>query len=77
MRRSILDGKMMAVEIRGGAKMEPGIPRLLFDAGLNVDPVNDQYDVTPDGQRFMLFKSLAESEQTPITVVTNWTSLLK
>jgi Tol biopolymer transport system component len=72
-----LDGKMMAVEIRANGKIEPGIPRALFDTGLNTDPSNDQYDVAPDGQRFILFKSLVESEQTPITVVTNWTSLLK
>ena len=33
-----LYGKMMAVDIHGGSKIEPGIPRVLFDTGLNVDP---------------------------------------
>jgi eukaryotic-like serine/threonine-protein kinase len=72
-----LDGKMMAVEIGGVAKIEPGIPRVLFDTGLNVDPRNDQYDMTSDGRRFLLFKPLEGAAQTPITVVTNWPSLLK
>lgn len=72
-----LDGKMMAVDVRGGTKIVPGIPRELFNTGLNVDPVNDQYAVTPDGQRFLLLKPLTEAASTPITVVLNWTALLK
>ena len=38
-----LDGKMMAVDINAGARIESGSPRLLFDTRLSVDPVNDQY----------------------------------
>jgi serine/threonine protein kinase len=72
-----LDGKMMAVDIKADNKIEPGIPRVLFDTGLAVDPTNNQYDVTADGKRFLLLKSVSESNPTPITVVLNWTSLLK
>ena len=72
-----LDGKMMAVDISGDSKLEPGIARPLFDTELNVDPVNDQYSVTPDGRRFLILKPLSEAASTPITVVLNWTSLLK
>jgi eukaryotic-like serine/threonine-protein kinase len=72
-----LDGKMMAVDIKTDAKIEPGIPRILFDTGLNVDPSNDQYGVTPDGQHFLLLKPIAEAKSIPITVVFNWPSLLK
>jgi Tol biopolymer transport system component len=72
-----LDGKMMAVDISGDSKLEPGIARPLFDTELNVDPVNDQYSVTPDGGRFLILKPLSEAASTPITVVLNWTSLLK
>ena len=68
---------MMAVDIRGESKIEPAIPRELFDTGLNVDPVNNQYAVTPDGKRFLLLKPLDESTSTSITVVLNWTSSLK
>jgi eukaryotic-like serine/threonine-protein kinase len=72
-----LYGKMMAVDIRGDGKIEPGAPRELFDSGLNVDPQDDQYAVTRDGQRFLLLKPLSENASIPITVVLNWTSLLK
>lgn len=37
----------------------------------------DQYDVTPDGQRFLLLKLPAKATLAPITVTLNWTSLLK
>jgi len=72
-----LDGKMMAVDIKADAKIEPGIPHTLFNTGLVVDPTNPQYAVTPDGQRFLLLKSLTEATPIPITVAINWTALLK
>ena len=59
-----------------GAKIESGIPRALFDTGLNVNPIRDQYAVTPDGQRFLILKPLAEAAPIPITVVVNWTAAL-
>jgi len=68
---------MMAVDIKGNTKIESGIPHVLFNAALDVGPMNNQYEVTPDGQRFLIPKSLSETAQTPITVVLNWTSLLK
>jgi Tol biopolymer transport system component len=72
-----LDGKMIAVEIRVGAGIEPGPSHVLFDTGLNFAPGRDQYAVTADGQRFLLLRPSEESARTPITVVINWTSLLK
>ena len=73
-----LDGKMMAVDVKGNARIEPGIPKMLFDTKLGfVNPNNNQYEVTSDGQRFLLLKPLSEATPTPITVVLNWTSLLK
>jgi serine/threonine protein kinase/Tol biopolymer transport system component len=72
-----LEGKMMAVDIRTGARIEPGIPRSLFDTQLTIDPTLDQYDVTSDGQRFLILKPLSDSVSTTITIVLNWTALLK
>ena len=71
-----LDGKMMVVDIRTNTKIESGIPRALFDTNLSVDPFRDQYAVTPDGQRFLLLKPLADKASAPITVILNWTSQL-
>jgi eukaryotic-like serine/threonine-protein kinase len=70
------DGKMMAVDIRVGAGIKPGVSHELFDTGLSVDPILDQYAVTPDGRRFLILKSIGETAATPITVILNWTSLL-
>jgi hypothetical protein len=50
-------------------------PRKLFDSRIWVNPVEDQYDVTADGQRFLLI--IPEGQQaTRLTVLTNWPSLL-
>ena len=37
------------------------------------------YDVSPDGQRFLinLVTGTEQPAQTPVTIVTNWTSLLR
>ncbi len=64
------DGKMMAVDITAGETVESGVPRVLFETGLTLDPGHDQYTVTPDGQRFLLRMPVTESA--PITVVVNW-----
>ena len=72
-----LEGKMMAVNISVDTKIEPGIPHMLFDTGVAVDPENIQYSVTSDGQRFLVPKLRSETTTIPITVVTNWTALLK
>jgi hypothetical protein len=70
-------GRMMAVDIRAAADIEASVPRRLFDTGLAVDPTNNQYDVTADGDGFLVLTSLSEPKASPVTVVTNWTSLLK
>ena len=72
-----LDGKMMAVDIKADARIESGIPHLLFNTGLEVDLNDSQYAVTADGQRFLLLKPISETTPIPITVVPNWTALLK
>jgi len=69
------DGTMMAVPITAGATLSPGIPESLFQTGITVNPVLDQFAVTGDGQRFLLAVPLEFAP--PITVVLNWTALLK
>lgn len=72
-----LDGKMIAVDITTGSRIEPGIPRVLFDTNSAPTPNNAEYAVTPDGQRFLVRQPVAETAPTPITVVVNWTASLK
>jgi hypothetical protein len=68
---------MIAVDITTGARIEPGIPRMLFDTNSPPTPNNDEYAVTPDGQRFLIRQPVAETAPTPITVVVNWAASLK
>jgi len=65
------DGKLMAVNITAGLKIDCGPPQILFDTGLRMNPVLDQYAVAPDGQRFLVLKP-QEVVPTPLTVVLNW-----
>ena len=68
-----LDGTMMSVDTRD--PINPAAPRRLFESRSWVNPVDDQYDVTPDGQRFLL--TIPEGPQaTRLTVLTNWASLV-
>jgi eukaryotic-like serine/threonine-protein kinase len=69
-----LDGALTSVDMTDPAR--PGAPRKLFDLGFWVNPVQDQYDVTADGQRFLFI--VPEGQQaTRLTVLTNWPSLLE
>ena len=70
-----LDGKLMAVDTTTSAGFGSGIPRSLFDTGLSVSPLQDQYAVTSDGERFLVLKGGAAPS--PITVVVNWAALSK
>jgi hypothetical protein len=70
-------GRMMAVDLHpvgGEFQFEPA--HMLFQTRPIPDTWN-LYDVSPDGQRFLLNLPLEWSSAAPITVVTNWTEKLK
>ncbi len=69
-----LDGTMMSVRTANPAN--PGAPRTLFRLRLVVKPVDDQYAVTADGQRFLVLDPEGQ-ETTRLTVLTNWPAALK
>ena len=72
------DGKMMAVDIKAGASFAAGVPKPLFDARFNeFFSVGGRYDVTADGQRFLINVPAASATDLPITIVSNWTATLK
>jgi hypothetical protein len=59
-----------------------GTPATMFDAhilnGFNVTTgFRQQYDVTPDGQHFLVNLPIEEDTPPPITVVLNWMTSLK
>jgi Tol biopolymer transport system component len=76
------DSRLMAVTIKGDTALEVGAAVPLFTARMLGGPavalgLKQQYDVTRDGQRFLLNSLTEEAAPTPITVVLNWTSALK
>jgi Tol biopolymer transport system component/tRNA A-37 threonylcarbamoyl transferase component Bud32 len=78
------DGMMMAVPVESGPDFfRPGEPKQLFQTHMQFDPTLDftrvvrQYDVTPDGQRFLLNQHVGDATDAPITVVVNWPKLLE
>lgn len=80
------DGMMMAVPVESGEGLfRPGAPKPLFqtrfvqliDTAFGEDVTSRQYDVTADGQRFLLNQHVADATDAPITVVVNWPKLLE
>jgi Tol biopolymer transport system component len=70
------DNKLMAVSVEGRASgLDVGPPRPLFEAR----PVGPRsfYDVTPDGQRFLVNSLRSEGLSSSITVVQNWSAAQK
>ena len=74
------NNKMMAVTIETDSDLEVGIPELLFEgrfAFTHHPGMARNYDVSRDGQRFLMVQSVQESAPTQINVVLNWVEELK
>ncbi len=70
---------LMAVSVQAADSFVAGKPRLLFEGAYAKGPVAGftNYDVTPDGQRFLMVKSEKDSAPTQLSVVLNWFEELK
>ena len=74
------DGKLMAVDVKIGDSFHAGAPRLLFQSRFMGPLLNTwRYDVSPDGQRFLVMSDARNEAGAPefITVVTNWLAGVK
>jgi len=71
--------KMMVADIVSQPSLSASKPRLLFEGQFLLSPATTpNYDVSRDGQRFLMVKADAESEgATQINVVLNWFEDLK
>ena len=69
------DGKMMAAEVKSGAKFEAGVPKPLFNVRLSRG-IDAWFDVTKDG-RFLIPVQVEQTFNASITVVVNWQAELK
>jgi serine/threonine protein kinase len=75
------DGKMMSAEVRASPRLEVGLPKALFDLPNRTKYSDDIdltiYDVTSDGQRFLINTPVRRQDTPPITLVLNGTARLK
>jgi len=73
------DHKMMAAQVTTGANFDVGTPAALFQATPR-QPVsmNDlfAYDVSREGQRFLILTQLKQEETVPMSVILNWSAKL-
>jgi eukaryotic-like serine/threonine-protein kinase len=72
------DGKIMAVPVTTGANFDAGTPVALFQANpreMVATTERFDYDVSKDGQRFLINTQL-KSALTPMSVVMSWTASL-
>ncbi len=63
--------RLMVVPVKTGPEPQPGTPQLLFEARFRQD-TGQQYDITADGQRFLIAADLSAASASPITLVQNW-----
>jgi eukaryotic-like serine/threonine-protein kinase len=73
------DMKLMAVDVKAdGSTFTVGVPEVLFQTHVISYPnPRNVYDVSGDGQRFLIITPPEETPSTPVTVVANWTADLK
>ena len=65
--------RMMVVDIETETDFIAGTPRVLFEAPF---PVSSDFDITPDGQRFLMIR-IGEQQAGQINIVLNWFEELK
>ena len=66
-------GRLMAVSVTTGEVFRAGTAKILFTAEqVNTATLESYYDVTADGQRFLVIQQADPKETPSITVVQNW-----
>ena len=72
------DHQLMAAPVQTGGSFTAGAPVALFEIG-NHGRRNNlyAYDVSADGQRFLVVRPEEDASTRPLTVLQNWTTLLK
>ncbi len=74
------DGKLMSVDVTAGPTFVAGTARPLFQTRRREHIASADlfsYDVSADGQRFLVNTDVGEVASIPLTIVLNWTAELK
>jgi Tol biopolymer transport system component len=69
------DGMLMAAPVTGAAPFQTGTPAPLFRVAVS-DSTDPQYDVSSDGQRFLVNHRISSKEE-PTNVLVNWAAALE
>ena len=71
--------RMMAVPIATTPTFVAGSPRVLFEGPFRTDGPFRGYDVTPDGQRFLMVQEVPQppTSASQMVLVQNWVEELK
>ncbi len=69
------DGGMMSVQVPGGEVSQMGVPERLFAANLRLGSDEAQYDVSGDGQRFLVIAGERKTAESDVEMVLNWPRL--
>ncbi len=69
-----LDSKLMAVPVEAGAKFHAGAPVALF--AVQTAGGGTSFDVSPDGQRFLVKSPVSDVASPPLDLFVHWTALL-
>jgi Tol biopolymer transport system component len=71
------DGRLMAADVKTGTGFEAGLPAVLFQTHPR-QPLSAMdfftYDVTADGQKFLVNSKVDVSNTAPLSVVLNWSA---
>ena len=71
-----LDGTLVAVPVtESQGALQAGMPRRLFQTSFNLF-ANHPYDVSGDGQRFIINTGMIAAGSTSLTLVNHWTGLM-
>lgn len=65
-------GSLMAVPVTPGAQLDAGTPFVLFRAESEIE----NYDVAPDGLRFLVSVPVDTVRESPVRVIVNWHQVL-
>ncbi len=71
------DNKLMSVGVTARRELVAEEPKLLFDMASYSTFVGRNYDISPDGKRFVMVKAPPATTQSSLTIVLNWTNELK
>jgi len=71
------DRKLMAVDVKLGQTFEMGTPKPLFQTQVSSFGSPNRYDVSADGQKFLVNSTVQDTSHAPLVVILNWAPGIK